>query len=327
MKIKLLDTTKTEMKDVELPSQFSEEVRPDLIKRAVHAIESHERQAYGADPLSGKRPSVEVSKRRRHYRGSYGIGISRVPRKVMSRAGTRFNFTAAFGPGTVGGRRAHPPKAIKVWEQKINVQERRKAIRSALAATMSKEIVANRGHQVPANYPFIVSSKIEDVIKTQDMKKILDKLGFTPEMERSSVKKVRAGKGKSRGRKYKKKTGLLLVVSKSCKAQKSAANIPGMDIAVVDRINTKLLAPGAQPGRITLFTEAAIERINTEKLFSGNKTSKTISQKIAAKAAKKTTKTESKSAKTSTVAKAAAKPAKKAAPVKKAEKTASKSKK
>lgn len=305
MKIKLLDTTKTEMKDIELPSQFHEEVRPDLIKRAVHAIESHERQAYGADPLSGKRPSVEASKRRRHYRGTYGIGISRVPRKVMSRAGTRFNFTAAFGPGSVGGRRAHPPKAIKVWDQKINTQERRKAIRSALAATMSKEIVAKRGHMVPANYPFIISSKIEEVVKTQDMKKILDKLGFTAELERSSVKKVRAGKGKSRGRKYKKKIGLLLVVSKSCKAQKSAANIPGIDVVVIDRINTKLLAPGAQPGRITLFSEAAIEKMNTEKLFFGIKAPKAAKVKKAANAQK--TKAKAKSAPAKKAAKAESK--------------------
>jgi len=204
----------------------------------------------------------------------------------MSRAGTRFNFVGAFGPGTVGGRRAHPPKAIKNWSLKINDKERRKAIRSALAATMSKEIVTARGHIIPANYPFIISSKIEDVTKTQEMKKILDKLGFGQEMERSSVVKVRAGKGKSRGRKYKKKSGLLIVVSKACKAQKSAANIPGIDIAVIDRINTKMLAPGAQAGRITLFSEGAIERMASEKLFLGVKSTKPKAEKTKKSTAK-----------------------------------------
>ncbi len=286
MKIKLLDISKTEIGSVDLPAQFHEEIRPDLIKRAVHAVESAGRQAYGADPLAGKRPSADTSKRRRHYRGTYGIGISRVPRKVMSRSGTRFNFVGAFAPGIVGGRRAHPPKSEKVLADKINVKERRKAIRSALAASVSKDTVAKRGHKVPESYPFAVSSKMEDIKKTSDFSKMLDKLGFGPELLRTSERKVRAGKGKSRGRKYKQKSGLLVVVSKSCSAQKAAKNIPGVDVAVIDRINAKLLAPGAQPGRITLYSEDAIKRLDSEKLFYALKTPKKQTERPSKEAKK-----------------------------------------
>ncbi|MBR9691209.1 50S ribosomal protein L4, partial [Candidatus Woesearchaeota archaeon] len=71
----------------------------------------------------------------------------------------------------------------------------------------------------------------------------------------------------TRGRKYKKKKGILFVVSKDCSLEKAARNIPGIDIAVVNSLNAKLLAPGAVPGRLTLFTEAAIDKLEKEKLF------------------------------------------------------------
>ena len=125
MQLKILDTEGKESGKVDLPKQFSEPVRPGLIKRAVLAIQSHKRQPYGTDPRAGMKSSAELSRRRRKYRGSYGFGISRVPRKILSRRGTRMNWVGAFAPGTVGGREAHPPKASKKWAQKINKKERK----------------------------------------------------------------------------------------------------------------------------------------------------------------------------------------------------------
>ena len=156
MKVDVLSLTKTSIGKKDLPRQFDEPVRPDLIKRAVESIQANRRQKYGTDPKAGMKASAELSRRRRKYRGSYGHGISRVPRKILSRRGTRFNWVGAVAPGTVGGRKAHPPKAIKEWVRKINKKERRKAIRSALAATMNPEIVTARGHKVPESYPFII---------------------------------------------------------------------------------------------------------------------------------------------------------------------------
>ncbi|MFC2135964.1 50S ribosomal protein L4, partial [Bacteroidota bacterium] len=107
MKLKILNTNKTETKTTDLPIQFYEPVRKDLIQKVFLAIQANKKQPYGADPEAGKRASAELSRRRRKYRGSYGMGISRVPRKIMSRRGTRMNWVGAFAPGTVGGRRAH----------------------------------------------------------------------------------------------------------------------------------------------------------------------------------------------------------------------------
>jgi len=70
-----------------------------------------------------------------------------------------------------------------------------------------------------------------------------------------------------RGRKYKTRKGPLLVVSKECKLLKSAKNIPGLDVVEVSKLNAELLAPGTTMGRLTLFTEAAIEKLEKEKLF------------------------------------------------------------
>ncbi|HLC50028.1 MAG TPA: 50S ribosomal protein L4 [Candidatus Nanoarchaeia archaeon] len=268
MKVQILDTANTKVGDIELPSQFNEAVRDEIILRAVLAIQSHGRQPYAAHDTAGKRSSAKLSRRRKNYRGSYGIGISRVPRKIMTRRGTRLNWVGAFAPGTVGGRRAHPPKTSKIWGKKINEKERRKAIRSAISATMLKDVVTNRGHNVPNNFPFIIDSKFESVAKTAEAEEILQKLGFTEELERSSEKKVRVGKGKARDRKYKKKKGILVVAVNTVNLMKSLSNIPGIDVVEVKNINAELLAPGGKPGRLTLWTKDAIEYMKKEKSFT-----------------------------------------------------------
>ncbi|MFC1723959.1 50S ribosomal protein L4, partial [Nanoarchaeota archaeon] len=264
---------------------------------------------YGADPRAGKKCSAELSRRRRKYRGSYGHGISRVPRKILSRAGTRLNWVGAFAPGTVGGRRAHAPKASKIWTKKINIKERRKAIRSAIAATMVKTLVTEHGHRIPDAYPFAVSTDFESLSKTQDVKKALLALGFKDELIRTDNPKIRAGKSRLRGRKYRKKTGPLFVVGDDCPLQKSAKNIAGIQIVKASMLNAELLAPGCVPGRATLYTESALEKLKS--LFSNEKK----------KAEPKKTKFQSKKPKKDKAARDKLR-AKKAAKVKKAEKPA-----
>ncbi|MBI2580411.1 50S ribosomal protein L4 [Candidatus Woesearchaeota archaeon] len=269
MKVPVIDAEKGNVGEVELPQQFSEELHPDLIARAVLAVQSSRRQPYGADPEAGKRYSAKISRRRHNYKGAYGHGISRVPRKTMSRSGTQFNWQGALAPGTVGGRQAHPPKAEKIFLKKINRKENRKAIRSALAATMVASVVSRRGHAIPKNYPFVASSGLEQLGKTRAVVNALGKLGLGTELNRVANRTVRAGKGKARGRRYRVKAGPLLVVSsENCSLVRAARNIMGIDVAVVNRLNADLLAPGTFPGRLTLFTAAAIERLGKEKLFS-----------------------------------------------------------
>jgi len=266
MKLLILNILKEEIGKQELPIQFEEEVRPDLIKRAVISIQGNARQAYGADPMAGKRASAKLSRRRHDYKTAYGIGISRVPRKIMSRRGSRMNWVGAFAPGTVGGRKAHPPKAGKDWTKKINKKERRKAIRSAIAATLSKELVA-KNHIVPDNYPFIIENKFESLKKTKQVKDVLKKIGLEKELSRVNERTIRSGKGKKRGRKYKSKTGPLIIVSKDCALLKAAKNIAGVNVRIVKSLNAKVLAPSTNPGRLTIWTQDAVKELGDKKLF------------------------------------------------------------
>jgi large subunit ribosomal protein L4e len=270
MKIKIFDSKNNEKGAKELPQIFQEEIRPDIIGRAVYALQSGARQPYGSDPRAGKKCSAKLSRRRRKYKGSYGHGISRVPRKILSRNGTRFNWVGAFSPGTVGGRRAHPPKTTKIWLKKINIKERRKAIRSAVAATVNKELVKERGHVLPDKYPFMLDNNFENIAKTGDILEALKIIGLESELQRAEIKTYRAGRPRMRGRKYRKRKGPLLVVSKKCPLLNAVANIPGVDAVVVNELNAELLAPGAVPGRLTLFTESAVNLLAKENLFYEN---------------------------------------------------------
>lgn len=268
MKLKILTAENKEKGNIELPNQFYEDIRPDIIKRAVLSIQSHKRQRYGSDPEAGMKVSAKLSRRRHKYKGAYGHGIGRVPRKSLTHRGTQFYWVGAEAPGTVGGRRAHAPKAEKKWEQKVNKKENRKAIRSAISATVDKELVLKRGHNVPDNYPFVIDEKFESLERTKDLKKALLSLGLEQELSRSSIKKIRAGIGKMRGRKYKKRKGPLLVVDDNTKIAKAGNNIPGLDVVKVNELNTEVLAPGAVPGRLTLFTESALKKLSEKNYFN-----------------------------------------------------------
>jgi large subunit ribosomal protein L4e len=237
----------------------------------VHALQSAARQAYGANPDAGLRHSSNLSKERKHYRGCYGHGISRVNRKIMSRKGTRLNWVGAFSPQTRGGHKAHPPKSWKIWEQKINDKENQKALRSAMSATLNKEIVQKRGHLLPPTYPFIIDASFEHLTKAKEVQKTLLALGFAQELERAGEKSIRAGIGKARGRKYKKKKSLLIVVGDKCNVINAAKNLAGIDVVQAKALNAELLAPGALAGRATLWTKSAVEAIEKGKLFLPHK--------------------------------------------------------
>ena len=267
MKFAIKGKDNSEIGKVEVPGQFEEGIRKDLIKRAYLAACSRKRASYGAAPEAGMQHVAKLSRRRRKYRGSYGYGISRVPRKILSRNGTRFNWRAAEMPGTVGGRRAHPPKADKVWAQKINRKERRKAIRSALAAVVDVETVQGKGHRVPDGYPFALADEFESYAKTKEVVNALLTLGFDKELERTRGRRIKSGRGTRRGRKYKRSVGPLLVVSEECALMKAGRNIPGIDVATVDKLHIDQLAPGSHPGRATLFSKKALERLKEEKLY------------------------------------------------------------
>ena len=237
-----------------LPSVFDTPLRPDVIKRAVLSIQSHRLQPQGRDPMAGKRTSAES-------RGT-GMAIARVPREKGG------GGKAAFAPGTVGGRQAHPPRSEARVTKELPKKEKRLALLSAIAATAQKETVAARGHEVESipEFPLIVEDSLETLTKAKDVESVLASLGLISDVSRvRESRKVRAGKGKYRGRKMKQAVGPLIVVAENKGLMDSASNLPGVDIVTVKNINAELLAPGTHPGRLTLWTNGAIGQI--EKLY------------------------------------------------------------
>src|SRR3989338_10364322 len=88
LKLNILSVGNTSTGSRSLPSQFAEPIRPDLVKRAVEAIQGNTRQQHGSKKEAGQRHSAKLSRRRRDYKTSYGHGISSVPRKILTKRGT-----------------------------------------------------------------------------------------------------------------------------------------------------------------------------------------------------------------------------------------------
>jgi large subunit ribosomal protein L4e len=232
-------------KDIELPAMFTEEYRPDLIKKAVMALQSTRRQPHGSYPFAGICSSA--------VGWGSGRGASHVPRL---KNGSR----AAKVPQAKGGREAHPPVVEKILIKEINQKEKQKAFRSAVAASIRPDLIAGRGHLFEGTVPVVFEDKFESLDKTQDVISALTTIGVYNDIERAKdSRKVRAGRGKMRGRRYKQRKSLLIVTSGP--EFRAARNLAGVDVVTIDQLNVEHLAPGMQAGRLTVWTESALTRL------------------------------------------------------------------
>nr|AJS13160.1 50S ribosomal protein L4P [uncultured archaeon] len=236
---------------VDLPSVFLSDVRLDLIRRAVTAFQANRRQAYGPSPTAGTRHSVRWAGK--------GHGVSRVPR-------IRGTMTGAQAPGTVGGRRAHPPRPDRVWAKKVNDKERRLARNAAVAALKEPGLVLQRGHrfQEGVSLPVVVEDALESLGAregaTREAVQVLHRIGVFDDVQRAKDgRQIRAGRGKMRGRRYRQPRSLLVVVKEPDKVRRSLGNLPGVDVVSPVNLNAEILAPGGDAGRLAVFSEGALE--------------------------------------------------------------------
>ncbi len=268
MKATVMGLDGKKAREIELPMQFSGQIDAPLIKRAVLAIQSAQKQAKAPYILAGRdNTAVYIGARGKpQEHRTINTEHSRKPR-MKNHRGIISGRVAAI-PGVVGGPKAHPPKVGKILEEKINAKEKKKATASAIAATASKETVRARGHvfEEKVSFPIVVEASFEQLEKTGKVKETLENLGVWVDVEKAKAKKqLRAGKGKKRGRKYKKRKSVLIVVADSQKPYRAARNIEGVDIISARNLNADLLAPGAVPGRLTLWTEGALKVLSGEK--------------------------------------------------------------
>lgn len=158
-----------------------------------------------------------------------------------------------------------PLKTWRKWHRKVNTTQKRHAAATAVAASALPALVLARGHtidEVP-ELPLVVSDGAQSLQKTKHAIKLLKELGVGQELEKVlDSKKLRRGKGKLRNRRYTQKRGPLIVYSSDDGLTKAFRNIPGVDLANVNRLNLLQLAPGGTFGRLIVWTESAFKDLN-----------------------------------------------------------------
>ncbi len=260
-KTKVHSTGKTKEKKVEIPTTLQEKTyRTDLIQRAHKSERSNKYQPKGTDPRAGFRTSAEYRGRRGVYGTTRNIGRAKLPRIIHP--GGRIGQVKRV-PQSRGGHRAHPPKPEKKIKKQINQKERKKALKEALKATTDREKIEKRGHLIPEDLklPIIVDNEVEKYKKTQKVTELLEKIGLEKDLEKSREKKTRAGKGKARGRRKRQRKTALIVTQKDNGVKRATRNIPGAEATTVKQLSIEQLAPGGQPGRLTIYTENALKEI------------------------------------------------------------------
>jgi len=252
MKLTVLDTEGKNKKEIDT-FIFDAPIREDIVQKVVETGKI--KQPFSNFYLAGMQASAsgKIRHARRKWKTAYGRGISRVPRKIFWRRGTQFYWEAATVSGTRGGRRAHPPKVVSMINtKKINKKEARKAFLSALALTSSAEHLRKKYNNAEINVslPVVVDDKIVDM-KTRELLNSIKKILGNLSRIAIQRKKIRSGKGKMRGRKYKKSAGALLVIG-----NEEERKISGIEVKRANELKTSdLFSNGA---RLTIYTEKSI---------------------------------------------------------------------
>jgi len=167
-----------------------------------------------------------------------------------------------------------PTKTWRRWHRRVNVNQKRYAVASALAASAVPALVMARGHRIARlrAIPLVLADEsFQNVKKTRQAVDLLKKVKAYDDVERAiHSKKLRAGAGKMRNRRYRHRRGPLVVYTdKSAPFVKAFRNIPGVETLNVNRLNLLRLAPGGHLGRFIVWTRDAFVRLDA--LFGSHK--------------------------------------------------------
>ena len=250
MKVGVYDLEGKRIDEVEVPRVFYSPIRPDLIRRAFLAAMSKKFTPYGKSPLAG------------HTAVAWSIGKGYDMARIRRIDGFG---RAAMAGNVVGGFRIRAPRPYRRIVRFINKKEKLRALESALAATTDHILVQFRGHRIDGVHeiPIVVVDDFESLSKTRHVRETLIKLGLKEELRRvEGGRRIRAGKGKMRGRRYKRKKGPLLIVSSpNVSLMKAARNLEGVDVKPIERLSVIHLAPGGWPARLVVWSRVAFEMI------------------------------------------------------------------
>merc|ERR1711959_711211 len=152
------------------------------------------------------------------------------------------------------------------WHRKINVNQRRYAVCSALAASALPALVMARGHRVEEvpEVPLVVDAL--DCDKTSKAKEALEAVGAYDDVVKSKNSyAVRSGKGKMRNRRHVQRRGPLVILTEDAikaGAGKAFRGLSGVEVACVERLNLLQLAPGGHLGRFCVWSKDAFDRLD-----------------------------------------------------------------
>lgn len=281
MKLHILNKEGTEVKEM-TTKLFEEPIRIDLIRKVVEAERFW--QPYSTKLYAGMNRSAsgQVRHKRHSWKSDRGRGMSRIPKKQMWRRGTQFSWIGAIIPFARGGRRAHPPHG-QMNDKKINKKEYRKALLSTLSYVASpleiqKKYQSLTHKNISFSLPLIIDSSLLS-LKSKEFFTVISSLAHEAETLVTQHKKIRAGRGKARGRKYKKSSGLLLVLGTH-----EDLNVSGVDITTANALRVSDLAENG--ARLTAFSERAITELE-EKYFPTEKKKEIKEEKIVKESKKK----------------------------------------
>lgn len=245
-----------EKKSLAIPQVFLAPIRQDIVQFVHTQMAKNRRQPYAVSPLAGHQHSAE----------SWGTGraVARIPRVAGS--GTARAGQGAFGNMCRKGRLAMPTKTYRKWHRRINTNQKRYATVSALAASALPALVMARGHRIERipEVPLVLDASVESIQKTKDAVEALKKVEAYGDVEKAKYsRKLRAGKGKMRGRRYVQRRGPLVVYANDNGIVKAFRNLPGVELCHVSRLNLLQLAPGGHLGRLIVWTEPAFQALNS----------------------------------------------------------------
>jgi large subunit ribosomal protein L4e len=157
-----------------------------------------------------------------------------------------------------------PTRTWRKWHKRINTNQKRFAVASALAASALPALVMARGHVIDQvkEVPLVVDASIESVQKTKEALAILNRIGAGADVDKAKASQaLRTGTGKMRNRRYVARKGPLIVYASDNGISKSFRNIPGVDLINVEKLNLLKLAPGGHLGRFIVWTQPAFEKL------------------------------------------------------------------
>ena len=161
----------------------------------------------------------------------------------------------------------------------LNVLRRRFAVTSALAASSVPSLLLARGHRISSipEVPLVVASKAFEgaaIAKTSAAVGLLKAVGAGADLTKvKASRKMRAGKGKMRGRRYRQRRGPLVIYDPETDGKelvRAFRNIPGVETSSVYALNLLQLAPGGHLGRFVIWSSAAFAAL--DKIYGSTTT-------------------------------------------------------